>query len=64
MGTEFAYIVSVEPPYVLASSMSNAQLTVPYNTHLNVNIMARLCGQYTTTTIIELDYGELFTTLA
>ena len=54
-----SYTVNVEPPYTITSSLSNAQLTMPYNTHLSVSIMARLCGQYTTITIIKLHYGEL-----
>ena len=54
-----SYNVSVEPPYILTitSSLSNAKLRVSYNTHLNVSITARWCGQYTSTTIIH--YGEL-----
>lgn len=53
-----SYSVSVEPQVNVTSLLSNAQLTVPYNTHLNVSIMATLCEQYTTTTFVEIHYGE------
>ena len=58
--TNISYTVSVETPYILESSLSSARLTgLPYNTQLNVSIMARWCGIYTATTIIELHYGKL-----
>ena len=57
--TNTSYIVSVETPYILESSVSSTRLRLPYNTHLNVSIMSRWCGIYTTTTIIQLHYGEL-----
>ena len=56
--TNTSYIVSVETPYILESSLSSARLIgLPYNTHLNVSIMARWCGIYTATTVIQLHYG-------
>ena len=59
--THTSYIVSVETPYILESSLSSARLIgLPYNTHLSVSIMARWCGMYTATTIIELHYGKLY----
>ena len=59
--THTSYTVSVETPYILESSVSSAQLIgLLYNTHLNVSIMARWCGIYTATTIIELHYGKLY----
>ena len=58
--TNTSYTVSVETPYILESSLSSARLIgLPYNTRLNVSIMARWCGMYTATTIIELHYGKL-----
>ena len=60
--TNTSYTVSVETPYILESSnsLSSARLIgLSYNTHLNVSIMARWCGIYTATTIIELHYGKL-----
>ena len=51
--THISYNVSVEAPYILEYSLSSARLIgLPYNTHLNVNIMARWCRTYITTTII------------
>ena len=59
--TNTSYTISVETPYILESSLSSAQLIgLPYNTHVNVSIMARWCGIYTATTIIELHYGRLY----
>ena len=53
-------VISVETPYVVESLLSSARLIgLSYNARLNVSIMARWCGQYTTTTIIELHYGKL-----
>ena len=52
-----SYNISVEPQ---TSLLSNAQLTVPYNTQFNMSIMVTLCEQYTTTTIIGIHYGGLF----
>ena len=54
------YNVSAEPQLEVnvTSLLSNAQLTVQYNTHYNVSIMATLCGQYTSATTIEIHYGE------
>ena len=57
--THTSYKVSVEPQVSVTFRLSNAQLTVPYNTHFNVSIMATLCKQYTTTTIIGIHYGGL-----
>ena len=60
--TNTSYTISVEAPYILESYLSSARLIIiglPYNTHLNVSIMARWCGRYTATTIIELHYGRL-----
>ena len=54
-----AYIINTtEPKIVVTSSRSGAQLRVPYNTHLNISIMATFCGQHTTNTNIGLSYGE------
>ena len=55
-----SYTVSAEPQVVETSNSSllRVQLTVPYNTLHNVSIVATSCGQYTTTTVIELHYGK------
>ena len=56
--------ISSKPQVGVTLSLLSAQLTVPYNTHHNVSIVATSCQQYTTTTIIELHYGKLsFVTL-
>ena len=60
LNTSYTVSVENETPYILEYSLSSAQIIgLPYNTHLNVSIMARWCGMYTATTIIELHYGKL-----
>ena len=34
------------------------QLVIPYNVQVNVNIMASVCGQYSTPTIFRLNYSK------
>ena len=50
-----------EPIVVTINFITTASvnLTVPYNTHINVSIVATSCGQNNTVTVIELNYGEL-----
>ena len=54
-----SYNVCVESQVCVTSALSNANVTVPYNSHLNITIVATLCGQYSTTTILGIHYSEL-----
>ena len=51
-----SYRVSAEPEVVLTSSLAVAQLTIPYNTYVNVSIVATSYRQYTEV-VTGLHYG-------
>lgn len=57
--TGVSYNISVVPQVELVFTDSAIiQLRVAYSIVYNVNITRTLCGQYTTTTTLELSYGE------
>ena len=44
---------------IITMRHSSARLTVSYNIHYNVSIIASTCGLNSTVTIVKLHYGEL-----
>ena len=43
---------------ILSRGRTRFQLVVPYNNQINISIVASLCGQNTTPTIIQVGYSE------
>ena len=61
LGTLFYYNVthaSLSQVKIQPLGRSKFQFTVPYNTQINVSIVARLCGEQGKPTIISLNYSK------
>ena len=60
-GLLISYHISVVPVVDATLTMigsTRAHLTVPYNAPYNVSVVADLCGQRNSTTLIELNYSK------
>ena len=57
--SDVTYNVSIHPKVELEYTRENVLLVmIPYNISYHINVVASLCGQYSTTTTLVLNYGR------